>query len=62
MKTTIFLLIIVSSQNGCVFDMLDTSTITTIQFVSQTECEEDANALNTNRGLRAACMIIEVTK
>ena len=62
MKTTIFLLIIVSSQNGCVFDTLDTSTITTIQYVSETECEEDATALNPKYELRATCMSIEVVE
>jgi len=62
MKTTIFLLIIVSSQARCTPEILDTSTITTIQYASQTECEEDAAALNTQRSQRVACMSIEVSK
>jgi len=62
MKTTIFILIIVSSQARCAPEVLDTATITTIQFMSEAECQEDADALNSKSKLRAACMSIEVVK
>lgn len=62
MKATIFILVIVSAADGCVQDMLDNSTITIIQAASQAECEEDADALNAQRNLRASCMQVEVAK
>lgn len=60
--TATFILVIVSSPSGCVLTALDRTTITAIPYTSQPMCDEDAQALDAQDRLRAACLKLEDTK
>ena len=60
--TTAIILVIVSSPSGCIETMLDRSTITVIPYTSQAMCDEDAQALDAQERLRAACVKLDDTK